>query len=120
MDQDQSKKRPSYLKFRFSIHPVPWTDGVGNQEAYTVAVQRWCQLRDVLPDTNSNKVSKRMRGLCLHSNLYDRAEQLYRELDDSVLSGQSAPDKIVNLLYKCDGLAVVKNTLAYLYTLISL
>ena len=49
---------PSRPRFSWVTSNHPWTDGVGNQEAYASPVKRWCAYHNSLPDTNGSKVFK--------------------------------------------------------------
>lgn len=60
--QESSSGVPSRLKFSWDIKNVPWTDGKGCQEDYSKAVDLWSKFHDRLPDSNSNKISKELRG----------------------------------------------------------
>ena len=58
---------PSRPKFKWDIKNVPWTDGKGPQEEYAEEVKAWFAFHDLLPDTNSNKLDKKLRGTILKS-----------------------------------------------------
>ena len=70
-------KRP---RFSWDIRSVPWTDGKGDQEEYVNAVRSWSSFHNKLPDSNSNKIPKSLRGIMLHSHLYGRAKDLCKEI----------------------------------------
>ena len=51
-------KRP---RFHWDIRSVPWTDGKKNQAEYLNEVKSWSLFHDKLSNSNSNKISRKLR-----------------------------------------------------------
>jgi len=49
---------PSRPRFTFDLKTVPWTDGKGPQDEYADNVKEWCDLHDILPENNPNRLKK--------------------------------------------------------------
>ena len=99
-------KRP---RFSWDIRSVPWTDGKGDQEEYVNAVRSWSSFHNKLPDSNSNKIPKSLRGIMLHSNLYGRAKYLCKEISFTEIESDDGVDKICKAVYEQDALTIVSN-----------
>ena len=84
------QKRP---RFSWDIRCIPWTDGKGSQEEYVAAVKSWSSFHEQLPDSNSNKISKALRGIMLQSHLYGRAKDLCKDIPFDEISSEDGVDK---------------------------
>ncbi len=71
-----SSALPTRPKNAWNARDAPWTDGRGNTELYHASVLQWCRYHDLLPDDNSLKLPKNVRGLILQGQLYGRAVDL--------------------------------------------
>ena len=102
-------KRP---RFSWNIGQFPWNDGKGSQEDYVNAVISWSSFHDKLPQNNSSKIPKELRGIMLQSHLYGGVTFSEIDSDDGV-------DKICKALHKKDALSVVSNAYSEFLTLLS-
>ena len=109
-------KRP---RFSWDIRSVPWTDGKGDQEEYVNAVRSWSSFHNKLPDSNSNKIPKSLRGIMLHSHLYGRAKDLCKEIPFAEIESDDGVDKICKAVYKQDALTIVSNAYSDFQDLLS-
>ncbi len=60
----------------------------------------------MLPDNNSNKIPKKLRGIMLDSHLCGRAKDLCQEIPFEQISSEDGCDKICKALHKGDALCV--------------
>ena len=97
-------KRP---RFSWDIRTVPWTDGKGSQEDYVSSVTSWDSFHAKLPDSNSNKIPKGLRGIMLHSHLYGRAKDLCKDIPFAKISSNEGVQLICKALHKKDASSVV-------------
>lgn len=72
----QEKSLPTTPKFTWDLKTVPWTDGRGDQEEFSNAVDKWAAFHDSFKDSNSNKIDKSQRRLIIHTQLFGRAADL--------------------------------------------
>ena len=98
---------PSRPCFSWDIRNVPWTDGKGNQEEYSNAVDLWNSFHNRLPDSDSNKIPKELRGMMLKSHLYGRARGLCKSIADTQIQSATGANAIFKAIYKRDALSVV-------------
>ena len=84
-------KRP---RFSWDVRSVSWIDGKGDQEDYVNTVRNWFSFHNKLPDSNSNKVPKILRGIMLHSHLYGRSKDLSKEKPFTEIESDDGVDKI--------------------------
>ena len=98
---------PSRPRFSWDIKSVPWTDGKGDQHEYYKSVNRWVSFQDNLPDSNSNKIDSKNRGIVLQSNLYGRAKDLCEGIDPTKIASVDGVNLILSAIYKRDPLSVV-------------
>ena len=117
--EQSSYSVPSRPRFTWDIRNVPWTDGKGNQDDYRRSVTLWSSFHDKLPDSNSNKIPRDLRGIMLQSQLFGRAKDLCNGLDDMIIQSQDGPSAIVNAVYKRDTLSVVSNLYQNFMTLLT-
>lgn len=54
-------------KFSCSCKNVPWADGDGPPERHAETVENWSSFQGFLPDTNSERYPKNVRGITLKS-----------------------------------------------------
>ncbi len=73
----------------------------------------------MLPNTNSNKILKKHRGIMLHSHLYRRAKDLWQEISFDQIATEDECDKICNTLDKRDSLSVVSTVYSDFLNLLS-
>ena len=99
-------KRPL---FSWDIRSVTWTDGQGNQEDYVSAVRSWTAFQGKLPDSNSKKIPKSLRGIMLHSHLYGSAKDICKGIPFDEIQSVDGVDKICKSLYEKDALTIVSN-----------
>lgn len=107
--QESSSRVPSRPKFSWDIKNVPWTDGKGCQEDYSKAVHLWNKFHDRLPDSNSNKIPKELRGIMLQSQLYGRARDLCMTISDSDIQSNNGSKVVVYAIYKREARSVVSD-----------
>lgn len=93
-------------KFGWDTRTTPWTHDRESQEGYARAVKLWGQFHDMLPDTNSNKITSDLRGICLNSQLYGRDYDLCYTLSDADIMDDDRASKIVAAIYVRDLVAV--------------
>lgn len=111
MGPGRSTDLPSRPRFLWDGRNVPWTDGVGPQLRYAEAVAEWCKYHDRLPPASSNYTPKSVRGIVLKSQLFGRARDLVRSIDESLIDGDDGPQHIVDALHQRDALSVVSNVI---------
>lgn len=104
--QSELPKRP---KFSWDIKSVPWTDGRGNQEEYANSVALWSAFHEKLPNNNSNKIPSELRGIMLQSQLFGRARDLVKKIDDEVIHSPDGAYAIVKAIHKRDALSAVSS-----------
>ena len=110
---------PTRPRFSWDIRSVPWTDGRGDQLQYSIAVRRWAAFHDSLLDSNSNKIQKKSRAVMLLSNLYERAADLARNIEQQAITAEDGTQLIINAVYKVDALSTVSLVFHELQTLLS-
>ena len=86
---------------------VPWTDAKGLQEEYPEAVTEWCNLHDLLDDTDSNKMVPKLRGPILKSQCYSRAKDLAKSIPIGELNSENGATCVVSSIHKRDALSFV-------------
>ena len=89
---------PSRPKFSWDSKTAPWTDGKGEQEGYHKSVKLWNAFNDALPNSNSNKIPKALRAICLKSQLFGRAADLCSGIDDASLTTDDGVKRIVDCI----------------------
>ena len=102
-----SNDHPKRPRFSWDMKTAPWTDGKGDQDEYASAVALWQAFHDKLPDSNSNKIPKELRGIILMSNLFGRAKDLCKKIPDQEIQSDTGVDAIVKAIYKRDPLSAV-------------
>lgn len=83
------------------------TDGKGQQDEYAEEVKAWSAFHDLLPDNNSNKREKILRGTILKSQCYGRAKDLVKSVSQEDLSSDEGCKKVINAIHKYDPLQFV-------------
>lgn len=58
-------------------------------------------------EKNSNKIPKKLRGICLKSQLYGRALDLCKVISDDDIASEHGVQKIIDVINKRDALSVV-------------
>ena len=97
-------------RFSWDIRSAPRTDARGNQEDLVSAIRSWSAFHAKLPDLNSNKIPKSLRGIILKSHLYGHAKDLCKEIPFAEISSADGVRKICKYLCKKDALTVVSNS----------
>lgn len=115
---------PSRPKFKLDLKNVPWTDGKGPQEEYAEEVKAWSAFHDLLPDTISNKLDKKLRGTIpniesLNSQCYGRAKELVKSVPQDLLSQDDGWKSVVNAIHKIDPLQFVSDVYLDFNTLLA-
>lgn len=98
---------PSRPGLDWDSKSLPWTDGKGNQKMFNVAVEDWVEYHYSLPDTHTTKISKKMKGLILKSQLYGKAADMCSALTKEELKSDNGVNLIVNATYRRDALNVI-------------
>lgn len=98
---------PSRPRFAWDSKTVPWTDGKGDQEEYADSVSLWRAFHEKLPDNHGSKIPTELQGIMLQSQLFGRARDIVKLIDEKVIQSEEGVDAIVNALHKRDPLAVV-------------
>ena len=111
---------PKRHRFSWDTRLVPWTDGKCNQEDYVNAVRSWSAFHDMLPDTNTNKIPKKLRGIMLHSHLYGLAKDFCQEIPFDQIATEDGCDKICKALHKRDALSVFSTVYGDFLNLLSM
>ena len=111
---------PSRPRFSWDMKSVPWTDGEGRQDDYADAVSLWSAFHDELPESNANKIPEKLRGIMLVSQLFGRAKEICKKIDDSVIRSVEGPAAIVQAVYKRDALSTVSDVYRDYMDLLSL
>ena len=89
---DKSMSRP---KFQWELRTAPWTNGRGPQDEYADAVDRWCDMHDLLDEKNPNKLSDELRGTMLWSQLVVRAKDVTSKNPKEVLMSTNGTKAVV-------------------------
>lgn len=93
-------------RFKWDIRTVPGTDDVVDQKPYEKAVGRWCKFHDNLDNNNADKLKDRNRGVCILSNLFDRAKDLVSDIEAEIIDSDDAVQLIMDRIVKRDPLSV--------------
>ena len=101
---EKSMSRP---KFQLDLRTAPWTDGRGPQDEYADAVDRWCDMHDLLDEKNPNKLSAELRGTMLWSQLVGRAKDVARKIPKDILMSKNGAQAVVAAVHRRDPLSVV-------------
>lgn len=91
-------------KFSRDIKTPPRTDRIGSEKQYFHNAKDWKRFHDLLPDKNSNKISKRLHGLILRSQLFRRALELCKKISESEIEGENGTLDIARTVHYCDPL----------------
>lgn len=100
---------PSRPKFSWDLKSAPWTDGRGTQEEFPDAVERWCDFHDLLEEKNPNKISPRLRGVMLWSQLSGRGRDCARKIPKAVLMSEHGAHAILFAIYRHYPLFIVSS-----------
>lgn len=83
---------------------MPWTDWKGLNEEYAEEVKPCSAFHDVVPETNFNKLDKKLRGTLFSSHCYGRANDLVTFVAQEKLSEYEGWKAVVNAIDKIDTL----------------
>lgn len=98
---------PTCSKFSWDGGNVSWTGCQEPKDKYAGAVEDWEACRDLLPDTNSKKYGKRVRGMIFKSQIYGPARDFVRSIPNDKYQSNSGALYIVSAIEKCNSLAVL-------------
>ena len=82
------------------------TDGRGNQDDYERSLLQWCRFHDYAQDSNSNKISTSLRGICLFAKSFGRAKDLRIGLSSDQLSSDDDVESMLNKIHQRDPILV--------------
>lgn len=88
------------LNHVWDIWITSWKDGVDNQETYARHVEQGIMIHDIVPGTNSNKMSNDLSGSCLQAELCGCVRDICEVLTNGRISRDDAPALICFLIYQ--------------------
>lgn len=96
-------------RFSLDLRAVSWTDRIGEQARYAIAVKDWCVFlfHDNLPDTDSRKITPRNRGVLLLTHSYRNAREHFLAIRSDILAAEEGSLLAVNADSKKYALSVV-------------
>lgn len=89
MGQETHSKSSGVLSrpcFTPHLNSAFWTDGNGPQDECAGAGTYWCYFHNLLPDSNSNKQSKKLRCPILNLQCFGREKKLVKSIHLDMLS----------------------------------
>lgn len=98
---------PSRSRFDWDDKSPPWNDTRGDQLESKNQVALRKHFHECLPANNSNKIPDNLQAICLKSQSFWRAIDLYSAISNTELSSDDGVSKCVNAIYQRDGLSVV-------------
>lgn len=110
-------KTPFRSKFSWGTRFVPWADGRDNQKKNSIS--SWHSFYDMLPVSNSSKIEKRLRGIILKSQNYERAKDFCATIPPSVISSKKGADTIVAAVHEQDALSVMTEVYRHCFALLN-